>query len=243
MIASPARARRKAERGTRQACGSRIRISPWRTLGASMLNAPAAYLITSPSAMLAPPARRSARSLCSAFSTSRSSARMAVNRATPENALRICTAASEIGELRHVAHGPCAAGSKMPSGALSPQHRHNLVEGPDARVHLHRLVEAVGVRGRVAAPAAFANDNRRDVEVEGLANARFYAAIGGAAADYDDVAPEHLQELGNTGSVKGARAALQEHVILGPRRDFVRKPRLRRALGCIRQRRHAGFCR
>src|SRR4051812_34643330 len=35
-----------------------------------------------------------------------------------------------------------------------PQHRGDLVEGADARIHLHRLVEAVGMRGGVAAPAA-----------------------------------------------------------------------------------------
>jgi hypothetical protein len=66
----------------------------------------------------------------------------------------------------------------------------------DTRVHLHRLVEAVGPGGRVAAPAALAHDDRREVEAEGLADARLDAAIGGAAAD-DDVAPWHVQELGD----------------------------------------------
>jgi hypothetical protein len=38
-----------------------------------------------------------------------------------------------------------------------PQHRRDLVEGSDARVHFYRLVEAVGVGGCVTAPAAFAH--------------------------------------------------------------------------------------
>jgi len=38
------------------------------------------------------------------------------------------------------------------------------------------------VGDRVAAPAAFAHDDRGEVEVEGLADARLDAAIGGAAA-------------------------------------------------------------
>src|SRR5204862_4435178 len=102
-----------------------------------------------------------------------------------------------------------------------PQHRRDLVEASDARVHFHRLVEAVGMGGCVAAPAAFAHHNRCDVEVEGLADARLDPAIGGAAADDDGVAPQHAQQLGDAGSVEGARPALEEDVILGPGRDLV----------------------
>ena len=69
-----------------------------------------------------------------------------------------------------------------------PQHRRDLVEAANARVHFHRLVEAVGVGGRVAAPAAFAHYDRREVEVEGLTDTCLYAAIGSAAADDDSVA-------------------------------------------------------
>src|ERR1700731_2792699 len=72
-------------------------------------------------------------------------------------------------------------------GNSLPQHRGELLEAADARVHFHRLVEAVGVGGRIAAPAAFADHDRGEVEVEGLADARLDAAIGGAAADDDDV--------------------------------------------------------
>src|SRR5438067_12283706 len=78
-------------------------------------------------------------------------------------------------------------------GAFShPQHRRDLVEGADARVHFHRLVEAVDVGGRIAAPAAFAYDDRCDIAVEGLADAGLDTAIGGAAADDDRVAPQHV---------------------------------------------------
>src|SRR4051794_30730763 len=38
------------------------------------------------------------------------------------------------------------------------QHRRDLIEGADAGVHLHCLVEAVGMGGRIAAPAALAHD-------------------------------------------------------------------------------------
>src|ERR1700738_1190583 len=103
-------------------------------------------------------------------------------------------------------------------GPSFPQHRCDLVEGSDARVHFHRLVEAVGVGGRVAAPAAFAYHDTRKVEVEGLADARLDAAIGGATADDDSVTPQHMQELGDTRPVEGARTALEEDVILRPRR-------------------------
>jgi len=34
---------------------------------------------------------------------------------------------------------------------LISQHRRDLIEASDARVHLHRLVEAVGVGGRIGA--------------------------------------------------------------------------------------------
>src|ERR1700674_4217272 len=91
-----------------------------------------------------------------------------------------------------------------------PQHRRDLIEGSDARVHFHRLVEAVGVGGRVAAPAAFAYHDTCKVEVEGLADARLDAAIGGAAADDDGVTPQHVQELGDARSIEGARPALEE---------------------------------
>src|SRR5271163_2917160 len=57
------------------------------------------------------------------------------------------------------------------SKPLFPQHGGDLVEASDAGVHFHRLVEAVGVRGGVAAPAAFAHHDGREVEVEGLAHA------------------------------------------------------------------------
>src|SRR5438067_13044169 len=61
-----------------------------------------------------------------------------------------------------------------------------------ARTFSSRLVEAVGVRGHIAAPAAFAHDDRCDVAVEGLADAGLDTAIGGAAADDDRVAPQHV---------------------------------------------------
>src|SRR5215510_8550634 len=64
-----------------------------------------------------------------------------------------------------------------------PQHRCDLVEASDAGVHFHRFVEAVGMGGRVAAPAAFAHHDTGKVEVEGCADARLDAAIGGPAAD------------------------------------------------------------
>src|SRR6516225_11929201 len=122
-----------------------------------------------------------------------------------------------------------------------PQHRLDLVEASDARVHFHRLVEAVGVSGGIAAPAAFAHYHRRDVEVEGLTDTRLDAAIGGAAADDDRIAPQHMQELGHTCPVEGARPALEEDVILGPRRDIVGEAGLRRAFDSIGEWRHAGL--
>src|SRR6267143_1904306 len=45
-----------------------------------------------------------------------------------------------------------------------------LCQSPDARVHLHRRVEAVGVGGGVAAPAALAHDDGVEVHAEGLAD-------------------------------------------------------------------------
>jgi hypothetical protein len=77
--------------------------------------------------------------------------------------------------------------------SLIPAACRDLVEGSDARVHFHRRVEAVGVSGGVAAPAAFAHHDRCEVEVEGLADARLDAAIGAAAADEDGVAPQHVR--------------------------------------------------
>jgi hypothetical protein len=53
------------------------------------------------------------------------------------------------------------------------------------------------VGGRVAAPAAFAHHDRREVEVEGFADARLDAALGGAAADDDRVTPQRVQKLGD----------------------------------------------
>ena len=44
--------------------------------------------------------------------------------------------------------------------------------------------------GRIAAPAAFAHDDRRQVKVERLADARLDTAIGSATADDDRVAPQ-----------------------------------------------------
>ena len=48
------------------------------------------------------------------------------------------------------------------------------------------------------APADFAHHDRCEVEVEDLADARLDAAIGGAAADDDGVAPQHVGELGES---------------------------------------------
>src|SRR3984885_9465783 len=124
---------------------------------------------------------------------------------------------------------------------LFPQHRRDLVEVPNARVHLHCLVEAVGVGRRVAAPAAFARNHRRQIEVEGLPDARLDAAIGGATADDDGVAPQHMQELGDARPVEGARPALEEDVILGPRCDFVGKAGVGRPFDSVGEWRHAGL--
>jgi len=97
------------------------------------------------------------------------------------------------------------------------------------------------MRGRVAAPATFAHHDRREVEVERLADARLDAAIGGAAADDDDVAPQHVQELGDACPIEGAGPALEEDVILGPRRDLVGEAGFCRALDSVGERRHAGL--
>jgi len=86
------------------------------------------------------------------------------------------------------------------------------------------------VGGRIAAPAAIAHYHRREVEVEGLPDAGLDTAIGGTAANDDRVAPQHVKELGDTRPVKGAGPALEEDVILRPRRDVVGEPSVRRAL-------------
>src|SRR6185437_6172448 len=106
----------------------------------------------------------------------------------------------------------------------------DLVEAADASIHLHRLVEAISVRCCIAAPATFAHDDRRDVAVEGFADARLDTAVCRAAADEDRVATQHVQKLGDSRPVKGARPALQKYVILGPGRDLVGEAGLRRAL-------------
>src|SRR4029077_19764354 len=102
--------------------------------------------------------------------------------------------------------GTCWPDRSRRSGA---QHRRGLVERADAGVHPHRLVEAVEVGGLVAAPAAFAHHDRRDVAIERLAHAGLDPAIGRAAADDYDVAPQHVQQLGDAGAPKGARPALE----------------------------------
>src|SRR5712691_10111884 len=53
----------------------------------------------------------------------------------------------------------------------SREHGEGLLQRADARVHLHRRVEAVGVGRGVAAPAALAHDHGVEVHAEGLANA------------------------------------------------------------------------
>src|SRR6516165_7445002 len=55
------------------------------------------------------------------------------------------------------------------------QHCRDMVEASDARVHFHRLVQAIGVGSCVSAPAAFAHHISCEVEVEGLADARLDA--------------------------------------------------------------------
>jgi hypothetical protein len=85
----------------------------------------------------------------------------------------------------------------------------------------------------VAAPAALAHHDTREVEVKSLANARLDAAIGGAAADDDNVAPQHVQQLGHARPVERARPALEENIILGPRRDLVGEAGLCRALDSV----------
>jgi hypothetical protein len=50
-----------------------------------------------------------------------------------------------------------------------------------------------------------------------------------------------MKELGDTRPVEGARPALEEDVILRPRRDIVREAGLRRALDRVSERRHSGF--
>src|ERR1700730_15050050 len=122
-----------------------------------------------------------------------------------------------------------------------PQHCGDLVEGSEARVRFHRFVEAVGMGGCVAAPAAFAHHDTRKVEVEGLTDARLNAAIGGAAAYDDSVTPQHVHELGDARAVKGARPALEEDVILGPRSDLVGEAGLCRTFNGVGEGWHAGL--
>src|SRR5215469_5260915 len=95
--------------------------------------------------------------------------------------------------------------------------------------------------GRIAAPAAFAHYDRREVQVEGLAHTRLDAAIGSATADNDRVAPQHVQELDDTRPVEGARPTLEEDVIFRPRRDLAGEAGLRRALDSVGEWRHTGF--
>jgi len=62
--------------------------------------------------------------------------------------------------------------------------------------------------GCVAAPAAFAHHDRREVEVEGLADARLDAAIGSAAADDDGVARNDMRVTAQRAkSISSARRA------------------------------------
>src|SRR6185437_11320008 len=129
---------------------------------------------------------------------------------------------------------PNSAGKKTPQIVLlSPQHRRHLFERSDAGIHLHRLVQAVGVRGRVAAPAAFAHDDGGKVEVECLPDTRFHAAIGGAAADQNGIPSQHPQQLRNPRPIERARPALEENIVLGPRRDLIGKPGFFGALDAV----------
>ena len=125
--------------------------------------------------------------------------------------------------------------------ATSHQHRRDLVETPNPRVHFHRLVEAVGVGGRVAAPAALADDNGLQVEVECLANAGLDAAIGRAATDDDDVAPQRVQQFRDAGSVECARSALEIDGTSPAARSHRVKPASAVPSTALGERRHAGF--
>jgi hypothetical protein len=88
---------------------------------------------------------------------------------------------------------PMRRRASLELSSLSPllQEIQCFLERPDAGVHPHRLVEAVGVGLDVAAPAAFADDDHVEVHVERLPNARLDAAGGGPASDQDDVPSEH----------------------------------------------------
>src|SRR5437870_9463424 len=68
-------------------------------------------------------------------------------------------------------------------GSSSGEHGQGLFQGANARIHLHGLVEAVGVGRSVATPATFADDHGVEVHAEGLADTGLDAAIGRAAAD------------------------------------------------------------
>jgi hypothetical protein len=59
--------------------------------------------------------------------------------------------------------------------------------------------------------------------------------------DDGGVAPPHVQELGDACPVECARPALEEDVILGPRRDFLWEAGLCRGLDNIGEWRHAGI--
>ncbi len=102
--------------------------------------------------------------------------------------------------------GPGGAGPTEERGRDLGEHRQRLLQRPHARVHLHRRVEAVRVRGGVAAPAAFTNDHRVEIHAERLAHARLDAAIRRAAADHQRRAAEKSQQLGHPGAVERARA-------------------------------------
>src|SRR5579872_16188 len=101
------------------------------------------------------------------------------------------------------------------AGPLAPQHRHNLIEVADASVHLHCLVETIGMGGGVAAPTALTHHDGVEVEVERLAHAGLDATIGGTAANDDGVAPKHAQQFGDTSSVERAGTTFEEDIVRG----------------------------
>ena len=123
---------------------------------------------------------------------------------------------------------------------LGTQHCHRLVERSDLRVHLHRLVEAPRVGSASPLQQHSRTTTMRRSMAERLAHGRLDAAIGGAAADDDGVAPEHPQQLGDARAMERARPALQEDVVLGSRGDLVGEFRVVAALDAVRQRGHAG---
>src|SRR5206468_7245784 len=120
----------------------------------------------------------------------------------------------------------------------SREHGEGLVERADAGVHLHRLVETVGVSRGVAAPAALADDDGVEVHAEGLAHAGLDAAVGGAAADDERRPAQQPEQLGRAGAVEGARPALEVDVVLGTRRDLVREAGVRGTLDTVGERRY-----